>query len=1047
MKVLINSTGKEAMAYENAYREEAKPMKPPKIDSRGVQDLIAQMKEMVPHYTPEWRFTPEDPDPGTALFMLFSEMFQENIKRLNRVPTKNMIAFLNMFDVSLLPARPSGAYVTFSLNEGTREPVFISAGTQIAAPGEEGDLVFETERPMLLTPAGWKAAFFSSRKHDTIYRISDDFLTASRLGQASPTTLFRLQDAEDLQDHALFLENSALFTVFETAQIEIRIGNSAKRYEEEAVCEQLADPRLTEWLYASDSGWTAFDQVESKDNRLILTKSHLGEIVEREVDGHTGRWIQCRLKRHPHGVKSLAESRLSLDRIEAKTDYVDYLERGGIKPDQLFYNDIQADPTGFYPFGDQFALYGAFYLASREALSKKDGLVTLGFSIKAELNRFQPELDQQINWKMVMKKSQFDKPDSPRVSIAQVAWEYWNGNAWVRLEVKKEAEKLFYHPAEEKKQITFRCPKDLEPSMVNGHSNFWIRARILHIENAYAAQAVYLSPWLEDVALTYEYKDRMYHADRCMTLNNTEYKERTRDSWRQKGAFEPFYHLEGTHPSLYMGFDAPPVKGPISLYISVKLQKFRTVDLPLIEWEYLRSGLLPGEPPEWTSLKVLDGTQGLTQSGVLQFSGPADFAHVSLFTEEACWIRAVNRDDKYDDRSRNVTVPTINGIYMNTVRVLQQQSITGEVPEVRRDEPSVYQLSRGNVVSEQVWVDETGYVSEEDIAEYEELGAPIMEVIRDSEGNVHRLWVLWAAVRSFADSGSKDRHYVLDATYGKIRFGDGIHGMEPPKGGLEQVKVSYKVTMGASGNVEARQITNLQNSIAFVGAVTNYEQAAGGCDAESLDSAVVRGPELLKHRDRAVTSEDFEWLAREAYPNISKVKCLANYNAYMEREIGSMTLVVLPKSGLSGMLAFPELKRTIEKYILQRASSLVALPERIQVIEPVFLEVSVTTVVTVEGMDGVVPTELEAIDKLTRFLDPLHGNFDGRGWSIGQQIHPSVFYALLKTIREINYVEKLFMSVYKLEDGNRVELDVNRLPAMPHGVVISGKHKVVVNAI
>lgn len=1024
-------------------------MQPPKIDSRDLPDLIAQMKEMAPYYTPEWRFTPENPDPGSALFLMFADMFHDNIKRLNRVPTKNLISFLNMFDVTLLPARPARSYLTFALNEGTKESVFISAGTQVAAAAEEGSILYETARSSLLTPALLTDVYMTSRKQDMITRISDEFVMASRQGYAAPTALFRLQDGDNLQEHAIYLEHSSLFTVYNTARIEIEFRNSKRRFDELSMSSQLANPELTEWLYATEEGWKAFDHVEAKGNRVTLLKAVAGEIALREVNGASGRWIQCRLKPLISGGKTLVDSRLSMDHISFKTDYVDTLETGGVRPDQMFYNDIGADPSGFYPFGDQFALYGSFYIGSQEVFTKKDGDIKLSFGLQAIQNRFQPELTEQVDWKMVMKKSKFDKPPVTHVTVMEVAWEYWNGATWLRLDVGKEAEKLFYYPQEQKvrKEFHFRCPADLEATYVNGNENCWIRARILHIENAYVAQAIYLSPWVDDVSLTYKYDDRLYPAERCLALNNTVFEDRTRHSRQLEGGFEPFQPLEGSHPALHLSFDTPPVKGPISMFVSVKQQRFSEQDMPLLEWEYLRAGLMPGSHPEWVALKVIDDTNGLTQSGTVQFVGPSDFAGASLFGKEGYWIRAVNRDDKYDDSSGRVQIPTIQGMYMNTVQVLQQETIIGEIPDSKGLEETEYQLSRSGIVSEEVWVDETEFVTEEEIAEYERVGTPLMEVSRDSEGNLLQLWVRWTAVRQMADSGNRDRHYMIDRTFGRIRVGDGIHGMRPPKGGLEQLKVTYQVTSGQIGNVGARQINQMQDSIAFVGEVYNPEPASGGCQAEKLESALQRGPEMLKHRDRAVSSKDYEWLAREAYPNIAKVTCIPNRNAYMHKEIGAMTLVVLPKEGQKGSSAFPELKKQVERYILQRASSLVAFPERLQVIEPVYMEISISAIVAVEGMDAVVATEIQALEKLNRFLDPLTGNFDGKGWQIGQQIHPSVFYALLKSIRVISHVEKLYMTVYKIEDGERTELDVNRLPALPHGIIVSGKHKVVVNAL
>ncbi|TNJ62384.1 putative baseplate assembly protein [Paenibacillus hemerocallicola] len=1025
-------------------------MNPPQLDTRTRADLIARMKELAPYYTPEWRFTPDDPDPGTALFLLFADMYHENVKRLNRVPAKNLVAFLNMFDVSLLPARPSVSYVTFSLNEGTREPVLIMSGTRINAVGPDGDIPYETDRTVLLTPSRWHSAYLSSKTHDSIVRIPQRLMTDPTIGKAEPTPLFRLKGEPNLQEHALYLAHASMLTVYETAIIEVEIGNSSRRYDETGMCNQLTDSSLTEWSYATpDGGWRPFDTVTARNNRIVLTKSEPGEIAERELNGVASRWIRCQLTPHIPGRKSLADGGLALDRIAIKTDYDDSLNRGGLDPDLMFYNDIQTDPAGFYPFGDQFVQYGTFYMASREALTKRDGWVRLDFTLKAVENRFMPEPDKQIDWKMIMKKSQFEKSKVPIVSITHVAWEYWNGNAWVRLNAGKDAEKLFYHPSVEgaRKTIAFRCPNDMDSVYVNGHDNFWIRGRILQIENAYAPLPIYLSPWLENVKVTYGFDERVYGLERCLTLNNTVFEDKTLHSRSGLGGFEPFVPLGVDHPTLHIGFDAPPVRGPISIYASIVPQRLKGEVSPWLEWEYLRTSSGSGSRSEWAALKVIDGTKGLTESGTIQFAGPADFAEDTVFGSRGYWIRAVNRDDRYDDLNGQEAAPRLNGLFLNTVQAIQQESVPTEYPESRELDEGVYSLTRRNVVSEEVWVDETGRVSEEDLTSFEELGDPLFEAVRDSDGQIQRVWVRWSEAPNLADSSAKARHYTIDRTLGKLRFGDGIYGMEPPKDGLEKIRVSYRVTLGRQGNTEAGTIKNLQNSIAFVGGVTNVEPAAGGCDPESMESAVRRGPQLLKHRGRAVTAEDFEWLAREAYPNIAKVKCMANRNAFMEAAPASMTIVVLPKEGRAGLPAFGELRKKVESYLLQRASSLVAWPEQIRVVPPVFLEISIAAVVAVEQFDEVLPTELAALQRLERFLDPLTGNFDGKGWEIGQTIHPSVFYALLKTIRTISFVEKLYMSVYLLEDDRRIEIDGSRPLNIPHGVIVSGKHKVSVHAV
>lgn len=38
-----------------------------KIDKRGYEDILREIAELAKKYTPEWRFSPDDPDAGTAL--------------------------------------------------------------------------------------------------------------------------------------------------------------------------------------------------------------------------------------------------------------------------------------------------------------------------------------------------------------------------------------------------------------------------------------------------------------------------------------------------------------------------------------------------------------------------------------------------------------------------------------------------------------------------------------------------------------------------------------------------------------------------------------------------------------------------------------------------------------------------------------------------------------------------------------------------------------------------------------------------------------------
>lgn len=86
---------------------------------------MAQLKEMAPHYTPEWRFSQEEPDAGTGLAYLTAEMLEDTVNRLNQAPLNHFLAFLDLIEVKLQPPRPARATVVFQLSEGTVDPVYL----------------------------------------------------------------------------------------------------------------------------------------------------------------------------------------------------------------------------------------------------------------------------------------------------------------------------------------------------------------------------------------------------------------------------------------------------------------------------------------------------------------------------------------------------------------------------------------------------------------------------------------------------------------------------------------------------------------------------------------------------------------------------------------------------------------------------------------------------------------------------------------------------------------------------------------------------------
>ncbi len=116
---------------------------------------------------------------------------------------------------------------------------------------------------------------------------------------------------------------------------------------------------------------------------------------------------------------------------------------------------------------------------------------------------------------------------------------------------------------------------------------------------------------------------------------------------------------------------------------------------------------------------------------------------------------------------------------------------------------------------------------------------------------------------------------------------------------------SYRSGGGRAGNVARGAVSVLKTSIPYVSRVENRRPAAGGVDGEDVASAKVRGPMLLRTRDRAVTAEDYEHLVRSG-PGVARVKALA---AGEGTDAGAVRVLVVPAAAddESGALPFEEL--------------------------------------------------------------------------------------------------------------------------------------------
>src|SRR2546423_4325403 len=103
----------------------------PKIDPRSAQDISRQLRKLLAVYAPQWREQDAPSGLSAALVGIFSRFSEIVIQRLNKTPEKNLLAYLDMLGLSVLPPQPARVPLPFFLTAGA----LTRAGVPPGAPG------------------------------------------------------------------------------------------------------------------------------------------------------------------------------------------------------------------------------------------------------------------------------------------------------------------------------------------------------------------------------------------------------------------------------------------------------------------------------------------------------------------------------------------------------------------------------------------------------------------------------------------------------------------------------------------------------------------------------------------------------------------------------------------------------------------------------------------------------------------------------------------------------------------------------------------------
>ncbi len=254
----------------------------PNLDDRRFQDLVDDAKRMVMDRCPTWT-DHNVSDPGVTLIETFAYMTDQMLYRLNRVPDRLYIKFLELIGVRLFPPTAARVDVTFWLSAPATTTLTIPVGTRSATL--RGDLddpvVFSTLAELAIVPTELQSVATAGH---------DQNGTRNRTEQLSVNNEFAAFSEVPQPGDAMYV---GLDQAAPGCAIALRV-----RCEIDGVGVDPTDPPL-EWEAWDGADWVTCDV--DKDETGGLNRN--GDIVlhlpahheATAVDGERAGWIRARV--------------------------------------------------------------------------------------------------------------------------------------------------------------------------------------------------------------------------------------------------------------------------------------------------------------------------------------------------------------------------------------------------------------------------------------------------------------------------------------------------------------------------------------------------------------------------------------------------------------------------------------------------------------------------------------------------------------------------------------------------------------------------------
>ena len=447
----------------------------------------------------------------------------------------------------------------------------------------------------------------------------------------------------------------------------------------------------------------------------------------------------------------------------------------------------------------------------------------------------------------------------------------------------------------------------------------------------------------------------------------------------------PVASAQATGRALFVGLNAALSGAPVNVLLLVDKEAPHEQFAPMKIEALVADRFVP--------VVADDSTRALGESGLLEMAFAVEPTPRELFgMDDLTWLRLTPGGSG----TASDWKPAIRGAYLNAVFASAAETLTRELLGSSQGAPNLtFFLARPPVLRDTLELrvkEPLGDEEREQLREGDE--TRVLSAVDGLPGD----WVRWERVIDPGDEPAAARVYALDESNGEIRFGDGQHGRIPPIGRDSIVAFSYKRTeLGKSGgdsvpanSITARTTLNLVSPVESVEAVFAADQAAGGAPPESDERVLRFGTARLRHRQRAVTANDFEDLALESSPDIVQARCFVRP--------GKVQLVVVMRGDNPAPNAAQV--RELRRLLLAAAPASLSAPNALQIAGPRIRRLRIVLDLLVASLDVAGDVSRSVEQRIRALFDTATGGANKEGWALGD--NPSeedIALALIDTRR------------------------------------------------